>query len=91
MAEQCPRRHHGDARPRGVGMICPPCRVQHRAEQCEDTQAGREGVQRRCYCQHKPYRQAPSEQVAGPECDTDTAERRAVTRRAAARAPGGQP
>ncbi len=53
--------------------ICRPCRVPHNPEMCEDTQAGRTGLARACFCQHKPYRHAPSEQVTtGPEDGEDT-------------------
>jgi len=53
--------------------ICRPCRVPHNPEMCEDTQAGRTGLARTCFCQHKPYRHAPSEQVTtGPEDGEDT-------------------
>jgi hypothetical protein len=34
--------------------ICEPCHPRHTAQQCEDTTAGRTGVERRCYCQHTP-------------------------------------
>jgi len=34
--------------------ICAPCQVPHTAEECEDTRAGRAGMARACFCQHKP-------------------------------------
>ncbi len=34
--------------------ICAPCQVLHTAEECEDTRAGRVGMARACFCQHKP-------------------------------------
>ncbi len=46
--------------------ICAPCRVPHRAEQCEDTQAGRCGVARACYCQHKTRSVDTAEVSSGP-------------------------
>jgi len=50
--------------------ICAPCRVPHRAEQCEDTQAGRRGVTRACYCQHKTPPVDTAEVSPGPERET---------------------
>ncbi len=52
--------------------ICAPCRVPHQAEDCEDTQAGRYGLARGCYCQHKtsPIVGGAEGQPRGPECST---------------------
>ncbi len=47
--------------------ICAPCRVPHGAEQCEDTQVGRCGVARVCYCQHKTRLVNTAEVSPGPE------------------------
>jgi len=64
--------------------ICAPCQVPHTTEDCEDTLAGRTGLARACFCQHKPYSAAVSRQSAGsgegasgpgcdlPETHTDT-------------------
>jgi len=56
--------------------ICAPCQVPHTAEDCEDTLAGRAGLARACFCQHRPYSAAVPRQSAGsaagesgPECD----------------------
>ncbi len=56
--------------------ICQPCRMPHNAAVCEDTLAGRSGLARSCFCQHKPYSSAEFRQSAlaeevppGPECD----------------------
>ncbi len=56
--------------------ICQPCRMPHNAAVCEDTLAGRSGLARSCFCQHKPYSSAVPRQSAvaeevppGPECD----------------------
>jgi len=45
--------------------ICAPCQVPHTAEDCEDTLAGRTGLARACFCQHKPYSAAVPRQSAG--------------------------
>lgn len=52
--------------------ICAPCRVPHQAEDCEDTHAGRTGLTRACYCQHKTAAivGAQGEATPGPECAT---------------------
>jgi len=50
--------------------ICAPRGV----EQCEDTQAGRCGVARACYCQHKTRPVDTAEVSPGPEGETPTAE-----------------
>ncbi len=57
-------------------LICQPCRMPHNAAVCEDTLAGRTGLARSCFCQHKPYSAAePGQPTAGeevppgPECD----------------------
>ncbi len=50
--------------------ICAPCRVPHGVEQCEDTQAGRCGVTRACYCQHKTHPVNTTEVSPGPERET---------------------
>ncbi len=34
--------------------ICAPCQVPHTVAVCEDTRAGRVGMARACFCQHKP-------------------------------------
>ena len=34
--------------------ICTPCQPTHTAAVCGDVVHGRAGVERRCYCQHKP-------------------------------------
>ncbi len=47
--------------------ICAPCRVPHGAEQCEDTRAGRCGVARAWYCQHKTRPVDTAEVSPGPE------------------------
>jgi hypothetical protein len=64
--------------------ICAPCQVPHTGEDCEDTLAGRSGLARSCFCQHKPYSAAVPRQSAGsgegapgpgcdpPESHTDT-------------------
>lgn len=39
--------------------ICAPCRVPHQAGDCEDTQAGRTGLARGCYCQPQAARRGP--------------------------------
>ncbi len=44
--------------------ICQPCRMPHRPEVCEDTLAGRTGLARSCFCQHKPHSTAVSAQPA---------------------------
>ena len=56
--------------------ICQPCRMPHHAAVCEDTLAGRSGLGRSCFCQHKPCSSAePGQSVVaeevppGPECD----------------------
>ncbi len=56
--------------------ICQPCRMPHNAAVCEDTLAGRSGLGRSCFCQHKPCSSAePGQSVVaeevppGPECD----------------------
>jgi len=56
--------------------ICAPCQVPHTAAVCEDTLAGRAGLARACFCQHKPYSAAVPRQSAGSvegapgvECD----------------------
>ncbi len=56
--------------------ICAPCQVPHTGEDCEDTLAGRTGLARACFCQHRPYSAAVPRQsagsgegAAGPECD----------------------
>jgi len=41
--------------------ICVSCRVPHHSEDCEDTQQGRRGFARQCYCQHKPRPASRSE------------------------------
>ncbi len=46
--------------------ICAPCRVPHGGEQCEDTQAGRCGVTRAWYCQHKTRPVNTAEPCPGP-------------------------
>jgi len=51
--------------------ICAPCRVPHRAEQCEDTQAGRCGVDRGAG-QHKTHSGKPAEVSPDPERETPT-------------------
>ncbi len=55
--------------------ICKPCRMPHNAAVCEDTLAGRTGLARSCFCQHRPYSSAVPRQSAGsgegapgPEC-----------------------
>ena len=60
--------------------ICQPCRMPHNAAVCEDTLAGRSGLARSCFCQHKAYNSAESGQSAvaeavppGPECDVPEA------------------
>ncbi len=60
--------------------ICQPCRMPHNAAVCEDTLAGRSGLARSCFCQHKPYSSAVPRQSAvaeevppGPECDVPEA------------------
>jgi len=53
--------------------ICAPCRVPHGAEQCEDTQAGRCGVARACYCQHKTHPVDTAEACPGPEREISAA------------------
>jgi len=50
-----------------IMAICAPCRVPHGVEQCEDTQAGRRGVSRACYCQHKTHPVDTAEVSPGPE------------------------
>jgi hypothetical protein len=52
--------------------ICAPCRTPHQAKDCEDTHAGRTGLARACYCQHKPSPASgtPGEPTPGPECAT---------------------
>jgi len=50
--------------------ICAPCRVPHGGEQCEDTHAGRCGVARACYCQHKTRPVNTAEVSPGPEWET---------------------
>ncbi len=64
--------------------ICKPCRMPHNAAVCEDTLAGRTGLARACFCQHRPYSAAVPRQSAGsgegasgpgcdvPETHTDT-------------------
>lgn len=53
--------------------ICAPCQPVHTAEDCEDVVHGRDGVQRRCYCQHKPRTAAAGGQpTPGPECQIPT-------------------
>ncbi len=47
--------------------ICAPFRVPHGAEQCEDTQAGRCGVVRACYCRHKTRPVDTAAVSPGPE------------------------
>ena len=49
--------------------ICAPCQVPHTAAVCEDTLAGRAGLARACFCQHKPYSAGSGEGAPGPECD----------------------
>jgi len=56
--------------------ICAPCRVPHTVAVCEDTLAGRAGLARACFCQHRPYSAAVPRQSAGsgegasgPGCD----------------------
>ena len=50
--------------------ICAPCRTPHQAEDCEDTHAGRTGLARACYCQHKPPTGGTQGQpTPGPECE----------------------
>jgi len=56
--------------------ICQPCWMPHNAAVCEDTLAGRTGLARSCFCQHKPYSSAAPRQSAvaeevppGTECD----------------------
>ncbi len=46
------------------------CTVPHGVEQCEDTQAGRCGVTRACYCQHKTHPVNTTEVSPGPERET---------------------
>jgi hypothetical protein len=59
--------------------ICQPCRMPHNAAVCEDTLAGRSGLARSCFCQHKAYSTAEPGQSAVaeevppvPETHTDT-------------------
>jgi len=59
--------------------ICAPCQVPHTAAVCEDTLAGRTGLARACFCQHRPYSAAVPRQSAGsgegapgPDCDVST-------------------
>ncbi len=47
--------------------ICQPCRMPHNAAVCEDTLAGRSGLARSCFCQHKPYSSAEFRQSAVAE------------------------
>jgi len=54
--------------------ICAPCRVPHETAACEDTTAGRVGLARRCYCQHKTHRAVVSQVRPGPECETPEVE-----------------
>ncbi len=56
--------------------ICQPCRMPHNGAVCEDTLAGRSGLARSCFCQHKAYSSAEPGQSAvaeevpsRPECD----------------------
>jgi len=53
-----------------IMAICAPCRVPHGAEQCEDTQAGRCGAARACYCQHTTHPVNTAEVRSGPEGET---------------------
>ena len=60
--------------------ICQPCRMPHNGAVCEDTLAGRSGLARSCFCQHKAYSSAEPGQSAvaeevssGPECDVPEA------------------
>ncbi len=53
--------------------ICAPCRVPHGVEHCEDTQAGRCGVTRACYCQHKTHPVNTVEVSRDPERETPAA------------------
>jgi len=53
--------------------ICAPCRVPRGAEQCEDTQAGRCGVTRACYCQHKTHSGNTAEVAPGSEREISAA------------------
>lgn len=36
-------------------MICEPCRIPHRPDECIDAEAGRVYPWRWCFCQHLPY------------------------------------
>jgi len=47
--------------------ICQPCRMPHNAAVCEDTLAGRSGLARSCFCQHKAYSSAEPGQSAVAE------------------------
>jgi len=60
--------------------ICQLCRMPHNAAVCEDTLAGRSGLARSCFCQHKasssaePGQSAVAKEVPpGPECDVPEA------------------
>lgn len=50
--------------------ICAPCRVPHTEQAWEDATTGRRGLERRCYCQHKPPRSIAAQPGPGPECET---------------------
>jgi hypothetical protein len=45
--------------------ICQTCRMPHNGAVCEDTLAGRSGLARSCFCQHKAYSSAMRAGVAG--------------------------
>ncbi len=47
--------------------ICVSCRVPHHSEDCEDTQQGRRGFARQCYCQHKPRPAVAEQPPLAPE------------------------
>jgi len=47
--------------------ICQPCRMPHNAAVCDDTLAGRSGLARSCFCQHKAYSSAEPGQSAVAE------------------------
>jgi len=67
--------------------ICAPCQVPHTGEDCEDTFAGRTGLARACFCQHKPYSAAVPQQSAGRGRRDRNATHRRPTR--SPRRPGG--
>ena len=45
--------------------ICTPCHPEHTAAVCEDGVHGRIGVQRCCYCQHRPRPGVPTKATQG--------------------------